>query len=242
MDSVCRGRQVSDAEWEAIGKEMRTLGESAQKTHTEVWNAVRELQREGQRRDALWNEHAFVLAAHGWYLDQDMKLGVVFEILSAIRDDRPAEAIERIAKHYRENLAGLRRRLVQHHVERESLLSEAFEAHAAAKYFSSTILFLSQVEGVGGQGLLSSKKAANRIRKTQSPPIVDAVLGRMSAISAAEGKRAGYASELNRHRVMHGLDCSFGSEENSLKSLSLLCFVSGFVDRYKNRTRVEPKS
>ena len=45
-------------------------------------------------------------------------------------------------------------------------------------------------------------------------------------ISASEYERDEYFNELNRHQVVHGESLDYGTEINSLKSISLLNYVT----------------
>jgi len=61
--------------------------------------------------------------------------------------------------------------------------------------------------------------------------MINAVLGKESAINVDTCKKdkSNYFSNLNRNGVMHGLHLDYGNEKNSLKALSLFCFLSDFI-------------
>ena len=59
-------------------------------------------------------------------------------------------------------------------------------------------------------------------------------LSNESAIDVCHPDKSNYQSQLNRHAVMHGYGTEHGDEINSLKSVSLRCFITDFVDRYNN--------
>jgi hypothetical protein len=113
---------------------------------------------------------------------------------------------------------------------------EAFSAHKKKQYFASTILFLSQADGICEGKVFRGKKVFNNyIESKKASTLIRSVLGQVSPIDidTRNPDRANYFSDLNRHGVMHGLHVDYGTEENSLKALSLLCFISDFVNSNK---------
>ena len=115
---------------------------------------------------------------------------------------------------------------------KKNLISEAFKAHKNKMYYSSTILFLSQVDGIGEGKIFRGKKALKEyLSKGKHFDLFDNVLQEETAINVDTRKsKTNYFSDLNRHGVMHGLHFNYGNEKNSLKALSLLCFISDSIN------------
>lgn len=119
-------------------------------------------------------------------------------------------------------------------MERSEIIKEAFSAHKKKMYYSSTILFLSQADGITESKMfIERKKFDKKIDSIKNPDFIN-VLGEESPLNVdtRKNKNPDFFSNLNRHAVMHGLSNNYGSEINSLKALSLLCFVSDYYNRY----------
>jgi hypothetical protein len=100
-------------------------------------------------------------------------------------------------------------------------------------FYSSTILFLSQADGLSKGEIFRGKMLNKLIRKKERHPVVN-ILHRENPLSShynPNTENSDFFSNLNRHGVMHGLSTDFGNELNSYKSLSLLCFVSDYKAR-----------
>lgn len=61
------------------------------------------------------------------------------------------------------------------------------------------------------------------------------LIGKETALNVDTRKEdnSNYFTNLNRHGVMHGLEVNYGTEVNSLRALSFLCFITDFYNRYK---------
>ncbi len=195
-----------------------------------------QISKETKKLAEIRNKLVSVLANHGWYLSADIDGQSYFKILSLIQNSKVGEATSILSKYYSKNLNKLKNNLTKKHPDRQSIFTEAFKAHKDKKYFSSTILFLSQADGICEGNMFRRKKIFKEfIAKTKSPDMVEFILGQESAIDVDTRKadKSNYFSDLNRHGVMHGIHIDFGKEINSLKAISLLCFISDFVNRYK---------
>ncbi len=73
---------------------------------------------------------------------------------------------------------------------------------------------------------IEENNSSDKTSKTLSPILKE------SAIDIYHPKKEKFNSDLNRHGVVHGYDTDFGSESNSLKAFSLLCYIKDFIDRY----------
>ena len=97
-------------------------------------------------------------------------------------------------------------------------------------------MFLAQADGIAwdrfGMSLFSSKtiREADRLASDVGEGILRELFLALMwpewplALSASE-RPADFAG-LNRHQVMHGEDCEYGTEENSLMAMALLNFFS----------------
>ena len=160
----------------------------------------------------------------------------LFKNTHLFEDGRIEEADRKIADHYRENYEQIISRIISRNKERKSIIEEASKAHVNEMYFASTILFISQADGIcDGKIFVRDDKKLSSVEKESTPDIVYETLGKQSAIDEdSRVTQSNYYSELNRHKVMHGLKFDYGNELNSLKALSLLSFVANFTNRYKD--------
>ena len=136
---------------------------------------------------------------------------------------------------YRENKSKLVKQIIKKHPEREIILNEALKAHSKKMYNSSTILFLSQADGISDAKIFrGSKVFKNNIDMKDNHSIIN-LIGKETALNVDTRKedKTNYFTNLNRHGVMHGLEVNYGTEVNSLKALSFLCFITDFYNRYK---------
>ncbi len=159
-----------------------------------------------------------------------MKYEDVLRIFNALKNNQEKIVQEILLKYYRNNIKHIESRLCNVIPERQKLIREAFNAHKLQMYFSSTLIFLSQADGICEGKMFRKKNEFIKFLETKEKhEIVTAVLGKKSAIDIWTGKKSNYYSDLNRHEVMHGLYQDYGNEINSLKALSLLCFIAYFI-------------
>lgn len=181
----------------------------------------------------LENKYAYLLSTYGWYISANMKYESVLQIYIAIKnsDIKTAEGI--LLKYYRKNIGEIKKYLLEKYPERQKIISEAFKTHRQKMYFSSTILFLSQADGICEGKIFRGEKVLKKyLDGKENLEIIDAILLKESAINVDTRKedKSNYFSDLNRHGVMHGLHSDYGNEKNSLKALSLFCFISDFTN------------
>jgi hypothetical protein len=176
-------------------------------------------------------ENAILLSQYGWYISSWMMMDEVWRMLAAVRDGRMVEVEQKMMQYYRDNLSELCTWLSKKYPDRSVILRQAFEAHEKNMYYASTILFISQADGLGDGKLMRKSMMKGFLESRASTDLTNAVLGTVTAINADSKDKSNYFSDLNRHEVMHGLYSSYGQEVNSLKALSLLTFVAQFVGR-----------
>jgi hypothetical protein len=186
------------------------------------------------------NESAYLLSTFGWYISDQIPYIEVLEILKAAKEKRIEYAESELINYYRNNIVDIISRIISKNKDREKIIIEALNAYKQGMFYASTILFLSQADGIcDGKIFVSGKNKLSTLDKDNTPPIIFAALGKQSAID--EDSRiieSNYNSDLNRHNVMHGLRCDYGNQLNSLKALSLLSFVANFANRYKDVTNM----
>lgn len=180
------------------------------------------------------------IAGYGWYIDGGITMGYTTHLMEkAVNGDN--EFLDKFfAKYYRENIDRLSEILKKRQDSRQKIIIEALDCHNEKKYHASTVLFLSQADGICNGQLFRTKKEKESLKKflskSKNGNLINILLRMItdeSAIDVGYTKKEEFDSNLNRHAVVHGLDVNFGTEINSLKAFSLLCFVSDFVNRHK---------
>ena len=176
----------------------------------------------------------YQLTNYGWYVSANLKLLDVLSIFQSIHDNTFNEKEHVLIDYYKNSLKDIETNLLKEHLDRNKIISEAFKAHKNKMFNSSTILFISQSDGICEGKIFSGNKKKDFFDSKKSPYFVNNTLLNKTAINEDTRKdTTNFFSELNRHKVMHGLTSDYGNEINSLKALSLLCFVSDWVDRDK---------
>lgn len=185
-----------------------------------------------KKNNEIQNTYMYLLSTYGWYVSGDMKYESILQIFFALKSRNVDAAESIVSKYYKTQIAQKEKELICKFPERKKLLKETFLAHRKKMYNASTILFLSQADGICEGKMFRRKKVLkDYLDLKTNPDLIKAVLGKESAIDADTRKNdtSNYFSNLNRHGVMHGLHSDYGIEKNSLKALSLLCFISDFT-------------
>jgi len=178
------------------------------------------------------------LGNHGWFFDLEMPLPILWELENALNEGDLKGAEAALVDYFRENLQSIENRLNSKFPLRAKILSSAFNAHKCGEYELSIPVFLAQTDGICYEVI--NQYFFMRVRGEKKPSTaiyVDtlasdtfrhALLSPLSLplpISASKNERDESFNELNRHQVMHGESLDYGTEINSLKSVSLLNYV-----------------
>ncbi|AUC81049.1 hypothetical protein [Lacinutrix sp. Bg11-31] len=181
-------------------------------------------------------ENTKTLLNYGWYIPGDIEVKKVSEVIDLIKTERTVEADSIMVNFFKKNLISIEENLIQKHNERKAIIKEAFKAHNSNMFYSSTILFLSQGDGImDGKIFHNRKNLEKHLDKEKNPSFVEFLKEDSSLnVPSIKVKNSKYFSKLNRHSVMHGQSVDYGTEINSLKALSLCCFASDWYNRYNN--------
>jgi hypothetical protein len=182
-------------------------------------------------------ESAIKLSNYGWYVPAKFQLKKIDEIVSLFESNKTQEAENLICDYFKKNLKSIEKELKQKHNERKDIIKESFKAHNSKMFYSSTILFISISDGISEQKLFIDRKKFNSNVDLLKNPEIIKILSKESpmTVDTRKEKNPAFFSDLNRHNVIHGMKYDYGNEMNSLKSLSLLCFVSDWYNRYEKK-------
>lgn len=188
-----------------------------------------------------------ILAQHGWFISLNMSSSEIVKCATSVLDDE-IDGVDKIMTSYYRNYSDtIREFLTQKFPNRSIVLNDAFEAHNRNKFNLSIPIFLIQSDGICdeviGIQLYSREKGGpkttNYAAQFQHDSFMSALLEPFRIklpISANERERESLTIEnyLNRHEILHGENCNYGTEINSLKAISLINFVATVLLKTKN--------
>ncbi|MGZ9709379.1 hypothetical protein ACXX82_00975 [Glaciimonas sp. GNP009] len=200
------------------------------------------------------SKKAMILASSkGWFFGWNDSLSGVLTLVEKLDGIDSKELDEVMAQYHRENLDFVEKELTQRHPNRSAPITAAFAAHrnfGEAGYFLSIPVFIAQADGLLSEILdVKSPMSINKKgqREARGATALRAMVGTDAKLtgllhpllimdqldflkSEADRDKAAEAAGkaftvLNRHQVLHGECCDYGSEINSLKAFSFLAFV-----------------
>ena len=179
------------------------------------------------------------LIRHGWYPTADMSGGGVALLAEGLNDpeeERAASARQFFIEKFRADADTVERTLVEQFPNRAHVIADAFAAHRETKFNLSIPVFFAQADGIAwglfGKSLFSSQTIrdadalASEIREGILRELFLSLMWEEWPHALSAHKRPADFAGLNRHQVMHGEACDYGTEENSLKAMSLLNFCA----------------
>ena len=175
------------------------------------------------------------LGEEGWFLDPEIP-AILLQQLELLFDEHPDEMTEWLTDFFRERLDVIEGKLVDSYPHRGHLFQQAFEAHREGKYGLSVPVFLAQADGIfwertpERQNLFSSRqrKAYSEFASQISDTYTGIYLYPLSTLLPLwmnEDERGACFVGLNRHQVLHGESVDYATEQNSLKTISLLSYL-----------------
>lgn len=177
-----------------------------------------------------------IIADHGWYVSAEMSLKFIYshaeEILNG--DDRTLD--KSMLKYFKKHRKSIVSNLCKSFPNRAHIFREALKCHNKKLYHASTVLFTTQADGIFEGKLFRIKKEKQALKEfldeSEYSDYFIQLMTQIRGIDCDINSNSSFKSDLNRHSVMHGHSLEYGNEINSLKSLSLLCFI---VDSIKNK-------
>ncbi len=185
------------------------------------------------------------LASRGWFIAGSLYSHQFKPLARALKMKAEDQVEEFLKIHVRSRVSDIKKRAIECWKERAEILDDAFDAHIAGKYTLSVPVLLAQADGISADLLGayiftdhkgSIKKAASRAIEShlQKRPLAKSFLElllKASGLRLDTRKRDELAtsglifSPLNRHGVLHGLDCEYATEANSLRGIALIDFL-----------------
>ncbi len=179
------------------------------------------------------------LAGRGWFLGPRFPVGNISQ-LGRAAETTPGDVDEIVARHVRWYLDDIEAALIGFYPHRSCLFQEAFWAHREGRYSLSILAFLAQADGIFGERF--ERDLFRKGSKEAVSSFISEVRGRFfkahlypltQSIPLWENTR--YLGDnfegLNRHQVLHGMKVDYNTELNSLKTVSLLDYLSWVLNR-----------
>lgn len=192
------------------------------------------------------------LGEHGWYLDLELTPRDLADLAASFDRGDVDAANETLVAHYRTRVADIAADLQRWYPSRAKVLARAFAAHERSEYELSVPIFLIQADGLCQSSLgvqlyarrprARQPRTAHVVTLRQLPPdsLEAALLHPFELalpISASAAERRDLQVEvLNRYSILHGEATDYGTEMNSLKSISLLYYVASTLERRPSRS------
>lgn len=186
------------------------------------------------------------LALKGWYISLDMPFSSLVKAISENWEEQVDELDEIMSEYFRQHSKNIINHIASNFPNREKVIRSAFKAHINGDYDLAIPVFLAQADGICYEII-----GIQLYRRQKGKPITTKYADRFSAdafmnallepfrtplpISASKRERNEVENFFNRHSILHGESCDYGSEINSLKAISLLNYISQVLLRAKEK-------
>ena len=207
-------------------KKISEIGKKLTEAVARLNEFVQELKQDGY----TFLDYDNALLKNGWLIPYELMVREVMLLAFQFENNQIEKADNFLINYFKKQLTRIKRELIKKHPNREAILKEAFEAHKKKMYYSSTILFISQADGITENNILSGRNFKNFVKRNESHPLSELFTNPNPITSNFHKKKLddGDETKINRHGIMHGLIVDYGTELNSYKALSLLYFVSNY--------------
>jgi len=182
-----------------------------------------------------------MLARQGWYPGGNMPLGILSEGVTLL-SSAENEGNELLAKYFRSELGSLENELSSRHPGHADAIRQTWQAHRAKSYYVSVPSFLILAEAIAKDRGLPSPYSKPGGQKKMKDALLSrdeyrAAVGLLAPLLVSvpldwnPDQRKSYGNPvLNRHLILHGECNNYGTELNSLRTLSHLAYVSDILN------------
>lgn len=191
----------------------------------------------------------YELSTHGWYFGHNFTMGHIIHLWKLLKSGKTERMQNEISDIIENDLEKIENRLIILNKERSDIIKEAFNNHREKKYYSSIVLLLSQIDGMSqerfGMDLISTKNNQVRLERNINnnkeikdffnkdlnlfPKGYRVLFSKATSINDSYQNENNYPVFLNRHKILHGIDLTFGNRINSLRIISYINFVNDLV-------------
>ena len=180
-----------------------------------------------------FEQYERIFSDFGWYIPMELKMKEVPIIVHQFENNEIDEADKILKKHFKNKLKKIENKLIELFPERKEIFQEAFYAHKKKMFYSSTILFLAQADGITENKIFMGGNFKKFSKENNKHPLVHLFKNQnpLTNYFNKSDQKLSDSDSINRHGIMHGLQLKYASELNSLKALSFLWFVSNFRNK-----------
>jgi hypothetical protein len=178
------------------------------------------------------------MAADGWFIENSMGAALPFAYYAHMEAGETEEALALMRHHFSSHRPAILEDLCTASPHRAALLLAAFAAVERGEHALAIPVLFAQVDGVcfdaikGSAFFLRGKRKEVALHLEEGGSDVAAKLANAflapfgEDLPVLQSKRLPGFSKLNRHQVLHGESVDYGTEDNSLRAISLLAYVS----------------
>lgn len=178
------------------------------------------------------------LMQFGWFPDFDIAPMELRLLANAFEHgpDQSQFAHSELCTRFRERLAPIESKLTRAYPHRSAIIRDGFSAHRSNQWNLSVIAFLTQVDGIFFDSWSTNLFRGGEREKLRAligemsdelgRTLTSALLNEGWPLTLSSSKRPSNSPHLNRHQVLHGEVTDYGTEENSLKAISLLNYTA----------------
>lgn len=188
---------------------------------------------------------------HNWFIPPSIKLSVLKRILHAYENENTINTI--FMQYYKGNMDTFINNLCITYKERSEIIQEAYLAHNNKNFYSSIVLFSTQIDGIAKkltghcffQGGDWKKVPFEHLKTKLAYSFVQVFFDSddfKPRIKHTENERKnGQTYNLNRHLILHGEVVGFNTETNSLKVFSLLIALTESLEWIEHEAMTKGK-
>lgn len=180
------------------------------------------------------------LAAVGWYMSLELPLDKLWVLEDHFTKNEIHKIDEYMISFFEDQKSYIGNYLTTKFPNRSDILRKAFQAHRNEDYELSVPVFLTQADGICHDILevkLYSTKKGMPLTSKKITDIIDCSftdaalepLRNITSLNAPESAMNSFPCSFNRHEIIHGISTDYNTKTNSLKSISLLNYLSTIV-------------
>ncbi len=244
LRDALKGGRVSKEEVDELLRPLREAYEqfSKQKFSIQILESMSEYIKSLPKLEDLIapriRDSVIKLAQHGWFVSDAIGDSDVFDL---VEQNKFLAADKTLTKYFRSHQRAIKKLLSRRFPQRKQIFQQAFRAHTLKHYSLSVPIFLIQADGICFEllGALFFKKrdrkreTADHVDSLEAGPYLGAFLEPLKILLPITENTKYLDSkslDFNRHSILHGSSTNYGTESNSLKSISLLHFLASFVE------------
>ena len=205
---------------------------------------VQQWEQDQPRRDEEEYKALEKFAHMGWYPDPHMPWNAPLKLVETLNEGCKEDVVEAIGKYFRRRIDAIETEVGVSYPNRKLILHDAFQAHRDGLYNLSIPVLLIQADGMWWDKFTTSlfiEGDRKNTVKDQLSKFQYHFYARLSELFKApiplwisrSGRDPSF-NELNRHKILHGETVDYGTEQNSLKTISLISWLNWILNQKNN--------